>query len=94
MPPARAFDRRPLSWILCGSALVVLASCAPPAPDPSAGSPPETRIETVVDTFHGVEVPDDYRWLEEQESPETRAWIEAQNSYTLEHLGDRPERVD
>lgn len=55
-------------------------------------SPPPTRVETVVDTFDGVEIPDDYRWLEDQESPEARAWIEAQNSYTSAALASRPER--
>ena len=43
--------------------------------------PPDTRIETVTDVLHGVEIPDDYRWLEEQDAPETRAWIEDQNAY-------------
>jgi prolyl oligopeptidase len=36
----------------------------------------------VYDTIHGVELVDDYRWLEDQDAPETRAWIEAQNAYT------------
>ena len=81
---------------LCAvGAIVVLTliSCATPSPEPSAGPPPATRIETVIDNFHGVDVPDDYRWLEDQQSPETRTWIEEQNAYTLNHLGNRPERA-
>ncbi len=44
--------------------------------------PPETAVTPVHDTLHGVEIVDNYRWLEDQEAPETRAWIEAQNAYT------------
>lgn len=43
--------------------------------------PPPTRVEVVVDTLHGVPVADPYRWLEDQDSPETRAWIAEQNRY-------------
>ncbi len=45
-------------------------------------SPPETRTDNVKDVLHGVELVDPYRWLEDQEAPETRAWIDKQNAYT------------
>ena len=51
---------------------------------------PETRRGDVVETIHGVELADPYRWLEEQQSDETRAWIEAQNAYTESLLGQLP----
>lgn len=44
--------------------------------------PPPTRVVNVTETLHGVSVSDPYRWLEDQNSPETRAWITAQNEYT------------
>ena len=44
------------------------------------------------EVLHGVEVVDPYRWLEDQNSPETRAWIAAQNSYTEGMLKDCPRR--
>jgi len=60
-----------------------------------AGSkPPATRTVDVVDTLHGVPVPDPYRWLEDQESPETRAWIDAQNAHTRSFLEPLPIRAE
>ena len=55
--------------------------------------PPVTRaVEDVKETIHGVVVHDPYRWLEDQDSPETRAWIAAQNICTQKALGDLPGR--
>ena len=44
--------------------------------------PPPTDRRVVVETLHGVEIRDPYRWLEDQDAPETRAWIDTQNGYT------------
>ncbi len=51
-------------------------------PDRDAPPPPETRVDTVVDTLHGVPLADPFRWLEDQEAEETRAWIGEQNAYS------------
>jgi prolyl oligopeptidase len=62
----------------------------------SAGAtptPPATRIEPVVDVMHGQAISDPYRWLEEDTSPETRAWVAAQNAYTQAMLGALPDRA-
>ena len=58
-----------------------------------AQKPPATRTDNVVDTLHGVEIVDPYRWLEDQQSPETRAWIDAQNAYTHSFLDPLPSRA-
>lgn len=51
---------------------------------------PETKRKVVVDTLHGMEIEDPYRWLEDQEAPATRDWISRQNQYTHSYL-DRVE---
>ncbi|HSE38303.1 MAG TPA: prolyl oligopeptidase family serine peptidase [Blastocatellia bacterium] len=53
---------------------------------------PTTRVDSVTETLHGVNITDPYRWLEDQDSPETRAWIKAQNEYTAATLGSLPIR--
>ena len=56
-------------------------------------SPPATRSEPVVERFHDrVDVIDDYRWLEDGGSAETRAWVDAQNAYTRAVLDAAPQR--
>ena len=52
---------------------------------------PPARADDLVETLHGVPVPDPYRWLEEAGSPETRAWVDAQNALTRSQL-DGPAR--
>ena len=50
---------------------------------------PSTPKRPVTDTYHGVAVVDDYRWLEDGDDPEVHAWSEAQNARTrafLDHL--------
>lgn len=53
---------------------------------------PATRRGDVQETLHGVTVPDPYRWLEDQDSPETRAWINQENEYTHKLLDSWPGR--
>jgi prolyl oligopeptidase len=48
--------------------------------------PPITRREDIIDIIHGVQVSDPYRWLEDGNSSETRAWIAAQQEYAAPFL--------
>jgi prolyl oligopeptidase len=46
-----------------------------------------------VDTLHGVAIPDPYRWLEDTHGPEIPPWVEAQNAYAEQILGNPPVRA-
>ena len=46
----------------------------------------------VTEVFHGVAVTENFRWLEDPDSPETRAWIQAQNARTQAFLSRIPQR--
>ena len=55
-------------------------------------APPLSAVEPVVDILHGVEVADPYRWLEDQNSPRTRGWIDEQTRYARAYLDSLPGR--
>jgi prolyl oligopeptidase len=72
----------------------------PPAASPSGAasarattlSYPATRMSDHVDDYHGTKIADPYRWLENPDSADTRAWIEAQNKVTFAWLEKLPLR--
>ena len=53
---------------------------------------PPSPQQDQVDTYHGVAVPDPYRWLEDPQSSASRQWIEAQNQVTSAYLEALPRR--
>jgi prolyl oligopeptidase len=67
------------------------AALAAPAEAASLTYPPAVRGDTV-DEVHGVEVADPYRWLEDPQAEDSRAWIEAQNELTFGFLERIPAR--
>ncbi len=56
----------------------------------TAGVPPQAKKAPVTDTYHGVQVADDYRWLEDSRDPAVREWSDAQNVYAREFLDKLP----
>ena len=63
--------------------LMIIAGCAA-TPPPTRFDYPDTRTVDHVDSYHGTQVADPYRWLEDDNSAETAKWVEAHN------LGVRP----
>ncbi len=55
---------------------------------------PETLKENVVDNYFGVDVPEPYRWLENDTSAATEAWVKSQNAITYDYLDQIKFRPD
>lgn len=53
---------------------------------------PKTKTVDTVDTYFDIEVKDSYRWLEDDRSEDTEAWVEAQNKATFGYLDNIPYR--
>ncbi len=53
---------------------------------------PKTRQVEQIDDYFGTKVSDPYRWLEDDDSAETKAWVAAQNAVTFAYLERIPER--
>ncbi len=60
--------------------------------EPAKPAYPEAKTVDVVEEYHGLRVSDPYRWLEDVDAPETRAWIEAENRLTFSFLRKIPAR--
>ena len=69
---------RGLMMFACGMTALL---CMPGGLLAQSRKPPETPVDKVKEVLHGVALVDPYRWLEDQNSPRTRAWIAAQNEY-------------
>lgn len=61
-----------------------------PAKTAVQGGPPVTARRPVTDSFHGVDVTEDYRWLEDSGSADVIAWGEAQTEYARGILDNLP----
>ncbi|MEU4193672.1 prolyl oligopeptidase family serine peptidase [Kribbella sp. NPDC026611] len=54
---------------------------------------PESRRDDVVETLHGHQIADPYRWLEDPDAPDTKDWVERQNAFTQAELSGYAERA-
>ena len=76
-------------------AVLILASCAQEKKrEPIVVNYPVTKKVDTVDTYFGTEVKDPYRWLEDDRSSETEAWVKTQNAATFGYLDKIPFRED
>ena len=81
------------SLLIMGSVIALAACTEKPQPRYQVAEYPEAfRDETVVDNYFGTEVADPYRWLENDTSAETNAWVEAERKVTDDYLSHIPFR--
>jgi prolyl oligopeptidase len=74
-----------MSRIVCAAlSFLMITACQGPV------GPPEARRSAVVDTYHGVEVADEYRWLENWNDSAVQSWSEAQNTKARQVLDSLP----
>jgi prolyl oligopeptidase len=78
-----------MNRILILSLIIVNMGCTP---DYHELTYPETPKGETVDNYFGTDVPDPYRWLEDDRSAETEAWVVEQNKVTFEYLRQIPFR--
>ena len=71
--------------------LAINLSCTTQAPKENLKYPQTAKVDTV-DTYFGVDVPDPYRWLEDDMSDETAEWVTQQNDVTQSYLNQIPFR--
>lgn len=71
---------------------VILFICSTVIFAQTENAPPPTNKVPVTDTYHGIDVTEDYRWLENFNDSAVKDWNSAQNGYTRNHLDNVPAR--
>jgi prolyl oligopeptidase len=78
----------PLAVLALTAASMIGTGCAPQKPPY-----PPTQKQPVTDAYHGVNVTDDYRWLDDKDAPAVVSWVESQNTLTRSILDRLPARA-
>ena len=79
-----------LRWIVFPALVATVALATPGQPL----SYPAAATGNVVSDYHGVKVPDPYRWMEDIDSPATRAWVEAEGKLSRAYLDALPKHEE
>ena len=74
------------------AALLALSLCVAHGAPAEPLTYPSTRQGEQIDTYHGTRVADPYRWLEDDNSADTKAWVREQNAVTERFLAALPQR--
>ena len=85
------------NYLLIIVALSIFVSCKnekEPMKEAITVNYPDTKKVDTVNTFFGESVADPYRWLEDDQSEETEAWVKAQNEATFGYLDNIPYREE
>ena len=82
--------RWPTATAALSGVLLVVAAAAPA--HAQRVQYPQTHTVGQTDDYHGTRIADPYRWLEDLDSPETAAWVKAQNGVTFGYLAGLPGR--
>src|SRR5690349_18390071 len=77
------------SWVVLLMACLIGGVAASPGAELEY---PRTRHTEQKDNYHGTIVADPFRWLEDDTSPQTKAWVDAENKVTFGYLEKLPER--
>lgn len=78
--------------IICAGAILVSCKEEKQSKNNISVNYPETAKKPVVDEYFGTKVTDNYRWLEDDRSAETEAWVKAENEVTFDYLSKIPYR--
>ncbi|WP_249219582.1 prolyl oligopeptidase family protein [Chitinophaga sp. HK235] len=78
------------SWLILGMSLMTMEGIAQQM---KPQYPIAKKVDTV-DDYHGTRIPDPYRWLEDDHSAETKAWVDAENKVTQDYLATIPFRAE
>jgi len=78
-------------WATCSGGLTACDASSAAVNADAKLTYPDTRRSGQIDDYHGEKVADPYRWLEDLESPETKAWVQAENKLTFGFLEQIPQ---
>jgi len=80
------------SLLVAAAAVYTGDSQSADTPAAAPGTPPKAQAKPIVDLYHGTKVIDNYRWLEDGNSPETQRWVADEMAYTRALLDPLPGR--